>query len=85
MGYTKVHVRRPHGIVDSYDDLDEARRTAGDGDVLVKCNRGGHVEYEVVIRNGDRLVFVDQPPGWKPRMPVYRGGDEPGPVRRTPS
>lgn len=84
MGYTKVHVRRPEGI-DSYDDLDEARATAHDGDVLVKCNRGGHVEYEAAILRGEHLVFVEQPPGWKPRMPLYRGGGELDPVESATS
>ncbi len=73
MTYANILVRRAEGGVETFGDLDAARKVARDGDVIVKAHRGGHVEYEAAVSRSGGLVFVDQPPGWKPRMPVYRG------------
>ena len=78
MEYGNVLIRRAGGGVDTFGDLDEARRSARAGDVIVKAHRGGHVEYEAAVGAADgRVEIVPQPLGWKPRFPVELGDGRP--------
>lgn len=78
MSLVKVFVRRSGGGVEEFDELDVARATAQDGDVIGKVHRGGHVEYEAAVASdpppaSGKIEFILQPSGWRPRLPVYRG------------
>jgi len=59
----KVWLRRPDGTVSGFDNLEDARAAAVEGDVIAKAHQGGHQEFEIVLPGPE---FVPQPRGWRP-------------------